>query len=67
MGSKISTDKPGCFILLNGDIVDFYKLSSWLQDPRYRNTQEELDVVTQFLEELRRNFPTQQIIYKAKS
>lgn len=36
-------------IYLNGDIIDFYKISRWSKDPSRRNIQEELDIVHAFL------------------
>lgn len=39
-------------IYLNGDIIDFYKVSRWTKDPKRRNIQEELDIVYSFLDGL---------------
>ena len=35
----------GCkHLVFNGDFLDFYKLSRWSQDPRYRNVSDELEM-----------------------
>lgn len=39
-------------IYLNGDIIDFYKVSRWTKDPKRRNVQDELDIVYSFLDGL---------------
>jgi len=47
----------GCqHLVLNGDFLDFYKLSRWSQDPRYRNVADELDTGKEILAELERHF-----------
>ena len=55
--------KPDC-IILNGDIIDCYQLSSFEKDKRQRSFKYELDMLRNFFEQLRELFPTQRIIYK---
>jgi predicted phosphodiesterase len=55
--------KPDC-IILNGDIIDCYQLSSFEKDKRQRSFKYELDMLKNFFEQLRELFPTQRIIYK---
>jgi predicted phosphodiesterase len=51
-------------ILINGDLVDFYGISSYLRDPRKRDVAGELDDCKVFLGSLRSNFPNAKIIWK---
>lgn len=51
-------------ILLNGDICDFYNVSSYNKDPEERNLSNELQKTRQFLAHLRERFPKAKIIYK---
>ena len=53
-------------IILNGDIIDFYMLSDFDKDPR-RNVLTEIDSTLYFLDELRNEFPTTKIYYKASN
>ena len=47
----------GCeHVVLNGDFLDFYKLSRWSQDPRYRSVAEELETGKEILAEIERHF-----------
>jgi predicted phosphodiesterase len=55
--------KPDC-IVLNGDIIDCYFLSVWEKDPRKRSFSYELDMLRQFILQLRKLFPKIRIIYK---
>lgn len=55
--------KPDC-ILLNGDIIDNYSLSSFEKDPRARSFKYELDMLRAFIIELRKIFPNVRIVYK---
>ena len=50
-------------ILLNGDILDFYRLSRYEKDPNKRKTEYELDTVQQFLDWLQNGFEAK-IIWK---
>lgn len=52
------------FIVLNGDIIDCYKLSRFNPDPRARNFADELQICRDFLKSLRKGFPKAKIIYK---
>lgn len=47
----------GCkHLILNGDFLDFYKVSRWSQDPRYRNVCEEIETGKEILQELEKHF-----------
>jgi len=50
-------------ILLNGDTLDFYRLSRFEKDPRMRDTAYEIDAVHEFLDWLAANFEAD-IIWK---
>ena len=52
------------FIILNGDIVDFHRLSRYNPDPRARDMKGELDMLNDFLDTLQKNFKGKKIIYK---
>lgn len=51
-------------IILNGDIIDCYHLSSFDKNPKNRSFKYELDILKNFFEELRSLFPKQRIIFK---
>lgn len=51
-------------IILNGDIIDVYHLSSFEKDVKKRSFKYELDMLKNFFVELRKIFPKQRIIYK---
>jgi len=51
-------------IMLNGDILDFYGLSSFEKDPRKRRFSDELEMGRQFLRVLRKEFNGLPIYYK---
>lgn len=55
--------EPDC-ILLNGDIIDCYQLSSFEKNPKERSFKYELDMLRQFIIQLREQFPKARIIYK---
>jgi len=55
--------KPDC-IILNGDTLDCYHLSSFDKNPKNRSFKHELDVLRNFCIQLRELFPTQRIIFK---
>jgi predicted phosphodiesterase len=56
-------DEVDC-IYLNGDILDFYQVSSFDRDPRKRRFKDEIEMGKQFLSILRREFPKAHIYYK---
>jgi predicted phosphodiesterase len=39
-------------IYINGDLIDFYKISRWIKDPKRRGIQSEIDMTRNFLEGL---------------
>lgn len=51
-------------ILLAGDWLDFYQLSRFIKDPRRRNVQEEIDMLKQILQQIKKVLPKAKIIYK---
>lgn len=51
-------------ILLNGDVVDFYGLSRFSKEPRYRNIKTEIETAKEFFKLLRDKFPKANIFYK---
>lgn len=51
-------------LVINGDLIDFYAISSFLKDPRKRNLGDEVIRTRQFFEALRNVFPNIPIIYK---
>lgn len=51
-------------IILNGDILDFHKLSRFVQDPREKDFRSDLDMVNQFIRHIRGRFPEARIIFK---
>lgn len=51
-------------ILLNGDIIDFYAISVWEKNEKYRNLANEIDATKQFLTVLRDIWPDIPIYYK---
>jgi predicted phosphodiesterase len=57
-------DKNVNGIMLNGDILDFYGLSTFEKDPRKRRFSEELEMGRQFLRVLRKEFDGVPIYYK---
>lgn len=50
-------------IIINGDLVDFARISRFEPDPTARDTKHELDTTRAFLISLRKAFPTQKIIW----
>jgi len=50
-------------LVLGGDIIDCYELSKFEKDLRSRPFWEEIKMLTDFLDDLRENFPDQGIIY----
>lgn len=55
--------EPDC-ILLNGDIIDCYKQSKFIQDPEEPDLDTELSELHNFLSDIKHNFPKAKIIYK---
>jgi len=51
-------------ILLNGDTLDFHRLSRFQKDPRARNAKQEIEAVVQFLDALDEWFPKARKIWK---
>lgn len=51
-------------IILNGDLVDFYKISRWSKDPHARSFEYERDMALEFFEFLRAIFPDATIYWK---
>ena len=51
-------------IVLNGDIIDFYQVSSFIKNPLNKSVSAEIKLVNKFLERLRNLCPDSRIIYK---
>ena len=51
-------------IVLNGDIVDFYQISRFIRSPQNPSIKNELNVLEDFLLNLRDMFPNAKIVYK---
>lgn len=57
--------RQGCdAVVLNGDALDCHELSDFVKDPRKRKFKEELYAMRQFVDTLRKQFPTAHIYYK---
>jgi len=56
-------ENPDC-ILLNGDTLDFHGLSRFVRDPKKRSVSHELNAFKQFMDILKRIFPSSRIIFK---
>lgn len=54
-------------IFLNGDIADFYQISSFVRDPRKRSFKNEIEDVKQVLQWLRGEFPLATIYYNLEA
>jgi predicted phosphodiesterase len=61
---KVAKKRKVNTIILNGDIVDFYAVSRWEQNPEIRDLNNEIMSSRQFLAHLRGRFPDARIIYK---
>jgi predicted phosphodiesterase len=51
-------------IILNGDILDCYAISSFARNPKYRDFNKEIELGRKFLEYIRKRFENVHIIYK---
>lgn len=51
-------------IIINGDLIDFYKASRFTKDPTRRNLIYEIEMTQEFFDMLRGAFPNAQIYYK---
>jgi len=51
-------------LVLNGDIIDCYNLSKYEKDPNKRNHNEEIKMLTIFLDDMKNIFPTCEIVLK---
>jgi len=61
---KFAEDNNVDHIYLNGDICDFYNISSYQKDSEERDLSNELTKTRQFLGHLRYRFPKSRIVYK---
>lgn len=55
--------KPDIILLL-GDVIDFYQISTFIKNPAKKSVKSEIEETKTFLAELRYLFPDAQIIYK---
>jgi hypothetical protein len=51
-------------LLLNGDIIDFYKCSRWLQNPTKKSLKDEIEMLCAFIKDIKDYFPNVKIVYK---
>ncbi len=51
-------------IIINGDLLDFYQLSTWQKDPRKRSIDYELELAINYFNMLHTICPNSKIIYK---
>jgi hypothetical protein len=61
---KAGQKNPPTVVLLNGDTLDFYGISTFVRDPRIRRFPKEIKTCIQFLEHLKGLFPKARIIFK---
>lgn len=52
------------FIILNGDLLDFYQMSRFMKDPRKRSVNDEIWSLVEFINILQETFPKVKIFYK---
>lgn len=52
------------FIIILGDLIDFYEISTFITDPAKRDTNGEIKATKAFLEHLRSRYPDAEIYYK---
>lgn len=50
-------------VFINGDLVDFHKLSKYEKDPRKRNTKDEIDAAIELLTAIRKALPNASIYW----
>lgn len=53
------------FIIILGDLIDFYKISRFIKNPKKRNVKTEIKLTRDFLSDLRLRFPNSKIYYKS--
>lgn len=56
-------EKQPEIVVLNGDVLDFYKLSRFSKDPAGKNPAEEIEMCREFLKEVRKAVPNSEIYY----
>ena len=61
---KYGKDRGVDSIYINGDLMDFYALSFFSKDPKYRRFKQEIETGEGFFKGLRHNFPNVKIFYK---
>ena len=54
--------KANC-VIINGDLIDFHKISRWQKNPMYRDVHEELETARQILRVIRDTFPEALILF----
>lgn len=55
------------FVLINGDLMDCYELSTFDKQPGLAKILDEIEMTKQFLDELKKIYPTARIILKASN
>jgi len=61
--ARLDKLKPD-LIILNGDTIDFYKLSRFMKDPRCRSVKKEIETTNDFLDALDERYPKAKKIWK---
>jgi predicted phosphodiesterase len=61
---KYGVDRKPDIVLLNGDTMDFYRMSRWQQDPNKRDLKYEVETGKEMLVWLRSKFPKARFIFK---
>lgn len=56
-------EKQPKVVILNGDVLDFYKLSRFSKDPAGKNPAEEIEMCREFLKSVRKVVPNSDIYY----
>lgn len=58
---KVAKDQGCEHLCINGDFLDFYKMSRWSQDPRFRNPDKEIKTGREILGILSETFPGRKV------
>ena len=61
---KYGKDRGIDSVYINGDLMDFYAISFFTKDPKYRKFKQECEAGEAFFKALRHNFPNVKIYYK---
>ncbi len=62
--AALEYDRSVNTIILNGDLIDFYQISTFIRHPKKPDIRYEIDLLRSFLTQLRDMYPKAQIYYK---